>query len=43
MISPDNEHHSVSSDLTREHSSRQETILVVDDTPDNITLMNNLL
>ena len=43
MSSLDNEHNPDSTVLTREASARQETVLVVDDTPDNITLMSSLL
>ena len=43
MSSLDNEHNPDSTVLTREASARQETVLVVDDTPDNITLITSLL
>jgi putative two-component system response regulator len=39
----DNEHNPDSGDLVKNLSARQETVLVVDDTPDNITLMSSLL
>ena len=43
MTPLDSEHSPDAGDLTRETSVQQETVLVVDDTPDNITLMSNLL
>lgn len=43
MSSLDNAHNPDSTNLTREAPARQETVLVVDDTPDNITLISSLL
>jgi len=43
MSTPNGAHDPDSGDLIRETSAQQETVLVVDDTPDNITLMSSLL